>query len=559
MPGPTGASMNRQLRPDQQAALEALRDTVRGGVRRIVVQSPTGWGKTILAAGIVESALERKKRCTFVVSSISLIDQTVEKFYSEGIRDIGVIQASHPMENWAAPVQIASVQTLDSRGIFPDSTVNIFDECHVLYKAHKAWLGGGGNAVFIGLSATPYTRGLGGYFETLLTPMTTRQAIAEKILVPGRYFAHAHPGLKDKLKRVKKTVSIETGETDYAIGQTSGIMRENEIAADVVDTWRKRWGKGKTLVFAVDIGHAMDLHARFEDAGVRCAYQDASTKRNGFWTTGEKWMDGRADIARKFNTEEIDVVVSVGTLTTGVDWDVRYIGLARPTKSEILYKQIVGRGLRPGEGKQFCIVADHGGVSYGDEALGFAEDIEYDELHKTEQPAERKHATPVLKPKTCFSCGMLRSPGFLACQNCGFEPRPLNTVYETDAELEYIDRSTKPKGAKREWSLDEKIQFMGELKSYGRDKCYKPGWALHKFEERFKERAVGAVKSAISMKPSPATLSWIKSGQIRWAKSKKNPVSQMALGSRPREVDPAEYANVPITKLPPGTAAGIQK
>lgn len=548
--------MNRELYPWQADAITALRQTIGQGVRRVVLQAPTGAGKTLLSAAIIEGALAKGKRVSFVVSSISLIDQTVEKFYSEGIRDIGVIQASHPMENWAAPVQIASVQTLDSRGVVPDSTVNIFDECHVLYKAHKAWLGNGGNAVFIGLSATPYTRGLGGYFETLLTPMTTRQAIAEKILVPGRYFAHAHPDLKDKLKRVKKTVSMETGETDYAIGETSGIMRENEISADVVDTWRKRWGKGRTLVFAVDVAHAMDLHARFDHAGVRCAYQDASTKRNGYWTTGEKWVDGRADIARKFNTGEVDVAVSVGTLTTGVDWEVRYIALARPTKSEILYKQIIGRGLRLGEGKEFCIVADHGGVC---QDLGFAEDIEYDELHKTEQPAERKHATPVLKPKTCFSCGMLRSPGFLACQNCGFEPRPVNSVRETDDELEYIDRSTKPKGAKREWSLDEKIQFMGELKSYGRDKCYKPGWALHKFEERFKERAVGAVKSAISMKPSPATLSWIKSGQIRWAKSKKNPGTQMALGPRPRAVDPAEYANVPITKLPPGTAAGISK
>lgn len=512
--------MNRQLRPDQQAALDALRDTVRGGVKRIVVQAPTGWGKTVYSAAIVESALSKGKRVTFVVSSLSLIDQTVEKFYAEGIRDIGVIQASHPMENWAAPVQVASVQTLDSRGVVPDSTVNIFDECHVLFKAHKAWLSGASSAIFIGLSATPYTRGLGGYFETLLTPMTTRAAVAAGILVPGKYFSHVHPDAKEKLRRVKKTISPQTGESDYAIGETSGIMRENEISADVVNTWAKRWGKGNTLAFAVDLAHAQDLHARFKAAGVRCAYQDARTKRNGNVSEEGEWMDGRADIARKFNSGEIDVAVSVGTLTTGVDWQVRYIALARPTKSEILYKQIIGRGLRPGHGKDYCIIADHGGVC---QDLGFAEDIEYDELHRKEQ-RERQHAKPVVKPKVCLSCGVLRSPGLAACINCGFQPRPVNTVYESDDELEYIDRSTRPKGAKREWGIEDKADFFAQLKSYGRDKGYKSGWAANKFKDRFGHWPDDPrIKHAVSQAPTPAVLSWVRSTQIRWAKSKRNP------------------------------------
>ncbi len=544
--------MNRVLRPDQRQAVSNLYATIRGGVKRVCVAAPTGWGKTIYAAAVVEHALSKGRRVTFVVSSLSLIDQTVEKFYAEGIRDIGVIQASHPMEDWAKPVQIASVQTLDSRKVFPDSTVNIYDECHLLYRSHRAWILDRPESIFIGLSATPYTKGLGGYFQTLLPAMTTRDAIAEKILVPGRYYAHAHPDLKGKLRKVKKVVSTETGESDYARGELSGVMRENEIAADVVDTWKKLWGKGKTMVFAVDLGHAADLYTRFQAAGVSCAYQDARTKRHGSFADDGEWMDGRSDIARKFASGDIDVAISVGTLTTGIDWDCRYIALARPTKSEILYKQIIGRGLRPADGKDFCVIADHGGVC---QELGFAEDIEYDALHTKEQ-TERKHAKPVSKPKTCLSCGVQRQPGPEACHACGFKPAPTNRVCETDDELEFIDRTTRPKGVKREFSIQEKADFFAQLKSYSQRQGYKSGWAANKYRDKFDVWPNDPrIKHAPLQAPTATVLSWIRSTQIKWAKSHRN--KPTGLEPRTREVDPAEYAGVPVTKLPPGIADGV--
>jgi DNA repair protein RadD len=424
--------------------------------------------------------------------------------------------------------------------------------CHVLCKAHKNWILGAPENIFIGLSATPYAKGLGGYFQTLLPAMTTRDAIAAKILVPGRYYAHVHPDLKGKLRKVSKKVSPETGESDYARGELSAVMRQNEIAADVVDTWRKLWGKGNSLVFAVDLGQAADLHARFRAAGVSCAYQDARTKRSGSFGDDGEWSDGRSDIARKFASGEIDVAVSVGTLTTGIDWPVRYIGLARPTKSEIMYKQIIGRGLRPEDGKDFCIIADHGGVC---QELGFAEDIEYDALHTKEQ-TERKHAKPVPKPKTCLSCGVQRQPGPEACHACGFKPAPTNRVLETDDELEFIDRTTRPKGAKREFSIQEKADFFSQLKCYSRSKQYQAGWAVHKYRDKFGTWPNDPrIKHAVPKAPTPAVLSWIRSTQIRWAKSKKN--KPTGFEPRPREVDPADYAGVPVTKLPPGVADGV--
>ena len=118
----------KELRPYQEDAYQDLRATVGQGVRRIVVQAPTGSGKTRLAAEIVVGAQCKNNPLCFVVPAISLIDQTVEMFADEGIRDIGVIQADHVLTDWSKPVQIASIQTVRRRGAYPKASVVIFDE-----------------------------------------------------------------------------------------------------------------------------------------------------------------------------------------------------------------------------------------------------------------------------------------------------------------------------------------------------------------------------------------------------------------------------------------------
>src|SRR5215813_4131307 len=158
-----------ELRSYQAQALQAIRDSLMGGVRRLVVQAPTGSGKTLVAANIGQLAQRKGNRLVFVVPAISLIDQTIEMFYAEGIRDIGVIQADHPLTDWGKPIQIASIQTIRSRKTYPQAAVVIFDEVHQLHKEHIAWAGRldeHGKAIclpvwqnvpFIGLSATPWT------------------------------------------------------------------------------------------------------------------------------------------------------------------------------------------------------------------------------------------------------------------------------------------------------------------------------------------------------------------------------------------------------------------
>src|SRR6185369_807555 len=101
-------------------------------------------------------------------------------------------------------------------------------------------------------------------------------------------------------------------------------------------------------MFAVDKLHAQSLKDRFWFAGINAGYQYADLP-----------PCERAEIRRRFHDETMPVVVTVHTLTTGVDWDVRCLVLARPTKLEMLYVQIVGRALRRAESRGAAVILDH--------------------------------------------------------------------------------------------------------------------------------------------------------------------------------------------------------
>src|SRR5262249_55731799 len=132
---------------------------------------------------------------------------------------------------------------------------------------------------------------------------------------------------------------------DFHEGDLAQVMDSSHLVADVVGTWLTRAKGRPTLCFAVDRAHAKHLQRQFIEAGVPPGYIDAYTE-----------AAERNQIARQFHDGSIKVVCNVGCLTTGIDWDVRAIILARPTKSEMLFVQMVGRGLRTAEGKDTCLI-----------------------------------------------------------------------------------------------------------------------------------------------------------------------------------------------------------
>ncbi|MGX4772016.1 DEAD/DEAH box helicase [Bradyrhizobium guangdongense] len=483
--------MGAILRPQQTALLDQIDQAIADGDRRIMAQAPTGFGKTVVAATIAGKIMDAGERAIVTVPALSLIDQTVERFYREGVRDVGVIQADHILTNYKRSIQIASVQTLQRR-VIPRADLVIIDEAHRWYEFYGEWFNHPDwrDVPFIGLSATPWTRGLGRHYEKLIIGSTTIELIAAGYLSKFRVYAPSSPDL----------TGVRTVAGDFREDDLAKAMDKSALVADVVDTWIAR-GKGRpTLCFAVDRAHAKNLQQKFLASGVAAEYVDAYTSAND-----------RAAIAKRFHAGEVEVVCNVGCLTTGVDWDVRAIILARPTKSEMLFVQMIGRGLRTADGKDDCLILDH---SDNHLRLGFVTDIQHDKLDsgRERQKAEPKPKTAL--PKKCPKCTFLKPPKTPLCPACGFKPEPKCDVVSKEGEL--VEFSAR--GVQRQASNQERVTFFREVKHIQVMRGYKPGWAKYQYKEKFGHWPNG-LEGFSPLKPSAETLNWIKSRQIAYAKA----------------------------------------
>lgn len=483
------------LRDYQRDTITQLRRAIAGGSRRPVVQAPTGAGKTVIAAAIVKMAREKGNRVIFCVPALSLINQTVERFQQNGIHEVGVIQGIHEMTDYRQPVQVASVQTLMRRD-FAKADLVIIDEAHVSFKFYHDWFNREEwkDVPIIGLTATPWARGMGKLWDRLLIATTTQELIDMGHLSDFKVFAPSHPDLS----------KVRTKAGDYHEGDLADVMDNNTLVADIVSTWMEKGERRPTLCFAVNRAHAKNLQNQFEDAGVRTAYLDAYTS-----------LEERDAIARDFANGNVEVVCNVGVLTTGVDWDVRCIILARPTKSEILYTQIIGRGLRTASGKDHCLILDHSDTTL---RLGFVTDIHHTELDDGKPKLKKDREPKERLPKECPKCAFLKPPKTRQCPVCGFMAEAVDKVEYSEGELAELRRD----GSRRtkDFTMEEKQQFYNELYGYAMEYGYKQGWAYWVYKDRFGVAPANTMKPKPEA-PSPSTRSWIRHRNLVRAKMAK--------------------------------------
>lgn len=484
----------RPLRPHQQKAMTMLRHSLAKGNKRVVLQMPTGAGKTRTAAEIVLGARAKCKSVCFTAPAISLIDQTIAAFESDGVRGIGAIQANHPRTDPFQPVQVASVQSLARRNL-PHSDVVIVDECHLQHKVIRDWMKAEPSKVFIGLSATPWARGMGDIWQDLVRPVSMQELIDGGWLSPFRVFAPSHPDLSQ----------VATVAGDYHEGQLSDVMQESRLVADVVETWLQRAKGLPTLVFAVDLAHAETLQEQFRQAGVQMGFCEARTD-----------LVERQLLFRQVARGELAGIVNVGTLTTGVDADIRCIVMARPTKSEMLFVQCIGRGLRTAPGKDYCLILDH---ADNHARLGFVTTIGHEQLLKgKEKPEPRVNEKGETLPRECPSCGAIKSRG--PCPSCGFEPTRQSEIEYEEGELVEI----KPKVASepvRPATMQEKADFHAQLLWVADQRRRSRGWAAHAYRDKFGVWPVGEAKHVRPKPASPEVLSYVKAKDIRFAKRRE--------------------------------------
>jgi DNA repair protein RadD len=399
-------------------------------------------------------------------------------------------------------VQIASVQTLIKRGV-PDADVVLIDEVHKWFEFYGKWLCDPAwqQKPIIGLSATPWRKGLKNYFNRLVRASTTQDLIDQGLLSDFVVFAPDHPDLS----------KVRTVAGEYHEGELSATMQvDNGLTANIVETWLQKARGRPTFCFAVDRSHAKKLEQQFIAAGVRTAYQDQHTKDHE-----------RKAIKRCFHDGSYEVVVSVGTMIIGTDWDVRCISDAQPTLSEMRHVQKIGRGLRTAEGKDHCLILDHASNHNGrPTSLGFVTDIDQQHDHLYGGDAKTTSVSDNIRlPKECPQCGYLKAPGKATCPNCSFKAEAHSKIEPTAGELKELERKRKMKGE----MMDILPQmFAAECKAYALQHGYKSGWWWIKFQERYKvkpSRQIARVPPATVI--SYSTENWIKSRNISWAKSKR--------------------------------------
>lgn len=480
--------MSISLWPHQEQSIDLLRKSLSAGKRRPMLQVPTGGGKTRTAGAIVSLMRQRGKKALFIVDAISLIDQTVQSFYELGLTGIGVIQADHAMTDWSKPIQVASVQTLQRRGM-PEADLAIVDEAHVRNQwlesefAAEAW----GSKPVIGLSATPWAKGLGLVYDDLIAPVTMKDLIDQGRLLDFRVFAPAHPDLS----------GISTTAGDYNQGQLGEAMAETALVADIVSTWVKLAENRPTLCYCVDRAHAKKVQERFLSAGIPAEYIDAFTDSHE-----------RRQIQNRLESGETKVVCNIATLTKGIDWKIGCIIIARPTKSKMLHVQIAGRVIRANSGYPDGLVLDHSNNML---TLGLPSDIGVIPLDRTRKGERKPPEQKDPLPKECPACNFLKPPKTRECPVCKFVPEITSDLEEEEGELIQIG------GKKRMVTMDEKQAWYSGLRFIQLSRGYKTGWTSNQYRERF-----GVWPRGLSEDPvqSFQVDSYVRSRLIRYAKAK---------------------------------------
>ena len=488
-----------ELRPYQSHAIDGLREAIASN-EKPVLSAPTGSGKTLIASNIFALAREKNKRVVFVVPFLSLINQTWRAFEKAGMdgNDMSIIQANHTLTNYAKPIQIASAQTLERRPVLPQADIVIFDECHINRRIYQRWMTEAPDTYFIGLSATPWASGMDSLWDRMIVVSTLAELIEQGHLSPFKYFAPAQPDLSK--------VRVRLG--DYVESDLEQVMGDKDLIADIVNTWKDKADGRPTFCFCVNRRHAQEVQAQFLRAGVPAGYVDANTP-----------VEEREDLVAQLKTGHLSVICNIGTMTTGVDAPfVSCIILARPTKSEMLFIQIVGRGLRtdPTSGKVDCLVLDHSNTALN---LGRPDEIHYEDFRSGKQAKageKNKKEKEAKKPKLCPSCKFVLLPHEHDCPSCGFKfPPPVSDVVVADGALAELG----PKGKRGKYERDDKQAWWSGFLWIAKDRGYNQGWAAHKYKEAF-----GVWPRGLDDKPrfpDAMVFNYVKSRNIAWAKSQQ--------------------------------------
>ena len=457
-----------------------------------------------LAIKLSDLAQQKGTRTAIISDRRVLVNQLSERFDKYGIAH-GVQMAGHDRRDPSEPIQLCSAQTLEAYGSMPYFSLMVIDEAHRLRKSLKNYIENNPTVKVIGLSASPFTKGLGQVFSNVVSKITTKELIEKKQLVPIRAFIATEIDMTGAKKIGGEWSDKETSD------------RGIKIVGDVVSEWQKRtmeiYGEPrKTIIFCAGVAHGMALSKEFARAGynfVSVSYKDEDEFKQRIISEFKKPLPESG----------IHGLIATNMLTEGFDCSDVVIGvMARPfSKSLSSVEQQLGRLRRPFPGKEFAIINDHSG-----NFLRFQEELEdlYENgVSHLDDGKEKSQKEPSIEEKErakCPKCGCVWESKGDTCSHCGHVRVRRNEVISVPGEMTEIQVSKKSHKI-------EKQQLYWEIVNYAR---------RHSLPENQRGRAANIYRDIVGVWPrfgfddtpivpiSLAVLNKIKSNNIAFAKRK---------------------------------------
>lgn len=447
-----------ELRDYQIELRDRARAALARGVRRILIQSSTGSGKTCLVANMLASAAAKGKRAWFCVHRRELLEQSVQTFVEAADIETGVIAAGY-RATLRAPVQVCSVPSLKRRAanVEPPDLL-VIDECH--HVASASWNAVTSlfpRAIHIGLTATPQRldgRGLAPHFDELICGPSTADLIETGWLSP--YTLYAPPNAVN-LSKIHRTAG------DFDKRELAEEMDGSTVVGDAVSHYRQHCPEARALVFAWSLDASRRIATQFVAAGVKAAHID-----------GETPAAERAEAMRLFRAGSTRVLCNVDLFGEGLDVPaVDAVFLLRPTQSLGLYLQQVGRGLRPAPGKTSVKIFDH--VNNW-ERHGLPDDPR----EWTLDGREKKSRESVAMGRRCETCFGVSPIGCTVCRYCGHVfPVQSREIEQVEGMLQQADLASLKEFRMKWYQEIKNCRSLKDFQRVGRQLGHKPAWAWH--------------------------------------------------------------------------------
>ncbi len=462
-----------KLYPHQEIFMDKIRKAMRSH-KRIFMQAPTGYGKSTLISYMFKSIFEKGKIAWFVIHRVELREQ-VEEILKKADVPYGLIIAGEdydPTKN----IQICMVQSLKNRIKFmktPDLV--FFDEAHLSCSpTYKKVLEFIPNTFIIGGSATPRRtdrRPLKEMYETLICSEDVRWLIDNNFLSKYKLYRPSNINLSG--------VHIKRGDYDQV--ELAETLDKSSIMGDSLEHYISLARGKKFLIFDYSVKASKRSAELFTAAGFPCVHVDADTPKKE-----------RRDALARFRGGELVGLSNYALFCEGVDIpDIECVILKRPTKSIIVYRQSVGRGMRKTRDDKVLIILDHASASVEN---GFPDEpIEWSLEGKT------KKSERILTSKTCPGCfeALLHIP---TCKDCGwaFCPGCGHLFAKIERKMKFVEGTlqevdtTIPRLQKPNYPVHwfKNAFTLEDHKKVAEQHGKKPGWGWYVWKDRKKRKAI---------------------------------------------------------------------